>query len=160
MTAVDQVAVGSYAEFVAAKKAFDTEHGFDVDDEQIHPLLKPHQRDLVRWAVRGGRRAIFGAFGIGKTVIELETIRLVTHRTGGPGLVVLPLGVRQEFAHDATMVGIESRFIRRAANWQAAVHSLRSGLRRPHTTSTASTAARCSGVNAIPWWPKHDPKRR
>jgi vacuolar-type H+-ATPase catalytic subunit A/Vma1 len=29
----------------------------------------------VRWAVRGGRRAIFAAFGLGKTVIQLETLR-------------------------------------------------------------------------------------
>lgn len=56
----------AYSEFVAAKCDFTTAYGFDVDDSEIHPLLLPHQRDIVRWAVHGGRRAIFAAFGLGK----------------------------------------------------------------------------------------------
>jgi DNA modification methylase len=104
----------AYEQFVEAKKAFSDSDGFEVTDADIHPILKPHQRDLVRWAVHGGRRAVFGAFGIGKTIIELETVRLITAKVGGPGLVVLPLGVRQEFTHDAQLVDVETRFIRRA----------------------------------------------
>ncbi|XAL85126.1 DNA helicase [Mycolicibacterium phage phi1_186001] len=77
-------------------------------------MLLPHQRDLVRWAVAGGRRAIFAAFGLGKTVMQLEIVRLsLAKHGGGRGLIVMPLGVRIEFAHDANMLGIETRFVRR-----------------------------------------------
>lgn len=103
----------SYQEFIAAKAKLDRSFGHKVADDEIHPILKPHQRDLVRWAVAGGRRAIFAAFGMGKSVIQLETVRLtLAHHGGGRGLIVMPLGVRIEFAHDAKMLGIDVRFIR------------------------------------------------
>jgi SNF2 family DNA or RNA helicase len=63
--------------------------------------LKPHQRDAVRWAVAGGRRALFESFGLGKTLQELEYCRLILKHDGGKALIVLPLGVRQEFKRDA-----------------------------------------------------------
>jgi len=101
-----------YADFLAAKATIATVDGFDVDLDEIHPLLKPHQREIVRWAVRGGRRAIFAAFGIGKTVIQVEALRLTIARADGTALIVCPLGVQQEFAHDAEMLGVELYRIR------------------------------------------------
>ncbi|MEJ7685653.1 MAG: DNA methyltransferase [Variovorax sp.] len=53
------------------------------------------------WAIAGGRRAIFKAFGLGKTFDQIEIVRIVRARAGGMGLIVLPLGVRQEFMRDA-----------------------------------------------------------
>lgn len=102
----------TYEEFVAAKTAVSQEWGVPVEPGEIHPTLKPHQRDIVEWAARGGRRAIFASFGLGKTVIQLEILRLVLQ--GGYGLIVCPLGVRQEFARDARMLGIETTFVRRS----------------------------------------------
>ena len=67
---------------------------------EISTALKPHQRDAVRWACRGGCRALFESFGLGKTVQELEWCRLaIRHGTPAQGawraaLIVLPLGVR------------------------------------------------------------------
>jgi DNA modification methylase len=88
--------------------------GFDVDPEEINPILKPHQRDIVRWAVRGGRRALFEAFGLGKSLQQIEILRLVKSRACGRVLVVCPLGVRQEFKRDGKMVGVDFKFVRRA----------------------------------------------
>lgn len=61
----------------------------------------------------GGRRACFAAFGLGKSVIQLEAVRLTRLKSGGKGLIVIPLGVRQEFLRDARMLGIPVKFIRR-----------------------------------------------
>lgn len=85
-----------YDAFLAAKAQLAEPAGFlDVDPAHVHPLLKPHQRDTVAWAVRGGRRAVFASFGLGKTFIQLEIVRLVLAQLGGGrGLIVLPLGVR------------------------------------------------------------------
>jgi hypothetical protein len=106
----------TYDAFLREKVNFTRVFGFDVDADAIHPILKPHQRDIVRWAVAGGRRAIFAAFGLGKSVIQIETLRLVVDRVGpaGRALIVAPLGVRQEFARDAAMLGVPLRFIRRS----------------------------------------------
>lgn len=105
--------MSDYSEFLEGKVAFGTTYGFPVADSEVHPALFPHQRAIVRWAVEGGRRAIFAAFGLGKSVMQLETLRLVLAREGGKALVICPLGVRIEFAADAGMLGMETRFVRR-----------------------------------------------
>lgn len=106
--------VKEYHAFLQKKVALASATGFDVADSEIHPILKPHQRAGVRWAVQGGRRALFEAFGLGKTVQQLETVRLTLLKAGGgKGLIVMPLGVRQEFMKDAKeMLGLDVKFIR------------------------------------------------
>ena len=103
----------SYGEFVAAKLTISAHSGFVVDEKDLHPMLKPHQRDIVRWAVHGGRRAIFAAFGLGKSFMQLEIMRLIGKHEGGRQLIIMPLGVRQEFKVDAAKLGIPLTFVRR-----------------------------------------------
>ena len=111
----------TYAEFLAAKTRIAPPAGFVVGADEVHPLLMPHQAAIVRWAVRGGRRAIFAAFGLGKSVMQLDVLRLILERIpGGRGLIVCPLGVRQEFARDAAMLGVAVRFVRTTAEVEAA----------------------------------------
>jgi hypothetical protein len=114
----------AYRAFIAAKPKLSTDCGFQVSPHEVHPLLKPHQNDIVRWAVHGGRRAIFARFGLGKTLIQLETLRLILEKVATllpipKGLIVLPLGVRQEFKRDAEKVGIPVRFIRSIAETES-----------------------------------------
>lgn len=105
----------SYTDFLRAKVKLAEQFGFDVPDEAVNPVLKPHQRAMVRWLVRMGRAACFAAFGLGKSVIQLEVLRIILACLGGKGmgLIVIPLGVRQEFMRDAEMLGIKVKFIRR-----------------------------------------------
>ncbi|MBD8019356.1 DNA methylase N-4 [Brevibacterium sp. Re57] len=105
----------SYEEFLRRKVAVSAQHGFRVELDDLHPALKEHQRLMVQWALAGGRRAIFAAFGMGKSIMQLEALRQIREREGGPVLVVCPLGVRIEFAADAGKVDVETRFIRRSA---------------------------------------------
>lgn len=91
----------TYNEFLRTKIEVAPVSGFTVADSELSPALKPHQRDAVKWAVAGGRRALFESFGLGKTLQELEYCRLVLKHEGGRALIVLPLGVRQEFKRDA-----------------------------------------------------------
>lgn len=93
-----------YRQFLERKVRMAQQAGIEIADDEINPLLKPHQRQLVKWGVKGGRRAIFAAFGLGKTLIELEICRILTGRYGGRGLIILPLGVRQEFRKDARLL--------------------------------------------------------
>ena len=104
----------SYADFLRQKIRLADFAGFDVAEEEISPILKPHQRAIVRWAVRGGNRAIFAAFGLGKSVMQIEALRLIHARAGGKVLICAPLGVRQEFRRDGNMLGVQFKFIRTA----------------------------------------------
>lgn len=91
----------TYLEFLRSKIVLAKESGFELDPGEVNPGLKPHQRDAVVWALRGGRRALFESFGLGKTVQEIEFCHQAVRHDGGMALIVLPLGVRQEFARDA-----------------------------------------------------------
>jgi DNA modification methylase len=115
------IEIQSYEEFLRRKMPLPDSFGFPCEPSEVNPYLKPHQRDIVAWAARGGRRGIFTAFGLGKTLIQLETVRLALEKafsqTGRNerlrGLIVMPLGVRQEFMRDAAKIGTEVTFIRR-----------------------------------------------
>ena len=98
----------TYREFLESKIDLATDSGFVVDRSKINPALKPHQADAVAWALKGGRRALFEAFGLGKTIQEIEFCYLAAEHTGGRALIVLPLGVKQEFTRDAVeLLGYE-----------------------------------------------------
>lgn len=94
----------NYDEFLHTKVQVAPVSGFEVQPEKLSACLKPHQRDAVIWALKGGRRALFESFGLGKTVQELEWCRLVAEHENGQVLIVLPLGVRQEFTRDAAQL--------------------------------------------------------
>ena len=91
----------TYREFLEQKIDVAPLSGLDVAEEELNPVLKPHQRVSVLWALRGGRRALFARFGLGKTAMQLEWCRLVQKHAGGKALIVLPLNVKREFVDDA-----------------------------------------------------------
>lgn len=94
----------TYEEFLNTKVELAVDTGFEVDTGIINDNLLPHQKDAVAWALKGGRRALFESFGLGKTVQELEFCYQAIKHEGGNALIILPLGVRQEFKRDAVQV--------------------------------------------------------
>jgi hypothetical protein len=91
----------NYTDFLKSKVRLANHDGFDIDLSEVSPLIKKHNRLMVQWLVRGGRRACFARFGLHKTVTQLEAVRCTLKRTGGRGLIVCPLNVRAEFINDA-----------------------------------------------------------
>ena len=109
--------LSDYHEFLRAKIKLARSLGFDVPLDQINPGLKPHTRDIVRWALKGGQRAIFASFGLHKTSTNLEVMRQIGIHRPCLRLIVLPLGVRQEFVREAAKrftgeYAIDLKFIR------------------------------------------------
>ncbi len=102
-----------YLNFLRGKIRLAQFAGFEIDESEINPILKQHQKRIVQWAVQGGNRAIFASFGLGKSVMQIEVTRLIQNRAGGKVLIVCPLGVRQEFKRDGAMLGAHFEFIRR-----------------------------------------------
>nr|WP_235886046.1 DNA methyltransferase [Paenibacillus cymbidii] len=98
-----------YLDFLKSKIVVAKESGFDVSPDEVNPIMKPHARDAVVWAIKGGRRGLFESFGLGKTSQQLEFCRIVVKHKGGKALIVLPLGVKQEFIRDAVeLLGMEA----------------------------------------------------
>ena len=112
-------AIPSYEEFLRAKIPVTVQGEDSAETFSDDPDLKPHQNVAVRWMVEGGRRALFAAFGLGKTRIQLRAVKTVIDLHGGRGLIVIPLGVRQEFTRDAATMGIPVKFIRSVAEADA-----------------------------------------
>lgn len=94
----------NYLDFLKSKIEIATDSGFEIEPSQLNKALKPHQKDAVAWALKGGRRALFESFGLGKTVQEIEFCYQAAKHCGGRALIVLPLGVKQEFTRDAVEV--------------------------------------------------------
>lgn len=108
----------AYRSFLEGKVQLGNSFGFDVPLEEINPNLKPHTRAIVKWALRGGRRAIFAAFGLHKTATQIEIMRqLGRHRPGEIRLITMPLGMRTEFPREVATrfrddYHVDLRFIR------------------------------------------------
>lgn len=90
----------NYKEFLKSKVVIAENYGFNVDIDGLNPLLKPHNKDVVKWAIDGGRRAIFLNFGLHKTFTQLEIAKQIIDKTGKPFLIVCPLAVAGEFKRD------------------------------------------------------------
>ena len=98
----------NYAEFLTAKMSLPDERG--VDPGELSPQLMPHQRDLVRWALRKGRAAIFADTGLGKTLMQLEWARRISEH--GRVLVLAPLAVASQTVAEGRRFGIDCEYAR------------------------------------------------
>ncbi|SMC64054.1 DNA methyltransferase [Sporomusa malonica] len=116
----------AYHDFLLSKIALATDAGFEISPDEVNPIAKPHQRDSIVWAIKGGKRALFQSFGLGKSLQQLEWCRLVIKHKGGKALIVLPLGVKQEFTRDAVeLLGMEKpEYCRNMAEVYAAASSI------------------------------------
>lgn len=96
-----------YEDFLSNKVLIAENYGFECSRDALNSILMDHQKDIVHWALSGGRRACFASFGLGKTVMQLEIAMQVIKYTEKPFLIGLPLGVIGEFKKDARLLGSE-----------------------------------------------------
>lgn len=110
---------GEYEEFLQGKSVVAPTSGFELELELINPKLRGpefgFQADVVRWALRGGRRAIWADTGLGKTGMQLEWAFWVCSHCGPESMVLIlaPLGVvGQTHAAGLEKFGIASTIVR------------------------------------------------
>lgn len=94
-----------YTEFLKSKVIISEDFGFEIDYNDLNQWLKPHCKDIVQWALKGGRRAIFASFGLHKTSMQLELANQCITKTGKPFIIVCPLAVANEFKQDNASMG-------------------------------------------------------
>lgn len=89
-----------YNDFLKSKVVIAEKFGLNTENLKLTEKLFPHQQDIVRFCLEGGRRAIFASFGLGKTFMQLEIAKQLIQQTNKPFLIVCPLGVSGEFKRD------------------------------------------------------------
>lgn len=105
----------NYREFVANKLSRTGAEGIQKIPA-LHERHFPFQADLVKWALRRGKAAIFANTGLGKTGMELDWARIISSESGKPVLILAPLAVAQQTVREAASMGIAATLCRDDAN--------------------------------------------
>jgi hypothetical protein len=95
-----------YAAFLEAKVGGHPDAGFRVDVDELPSFLFVWQAEIVQWALRKGRCAIFADTGLGKTGMQLAWAHAVAKRTQGRVLILAPLAVSAQTAREADRWGL------------------------------------------------------
>ena len=98
----------TYRDFLNNKKYKINPVGKDIQVNSINKKLFPFQKDIVKWAVKKGRCAVFLDTGLGKTFIQLEWARILGKRA----LVIAPLSVARQTVREGKKIDIEVKYIR------------------------------------------------
>lgn len=93
-----------YKAFLESKTHKVDPAGFEAGP--ANPMLYPFQRDIVRWAVKLGRAAIFADCGLGKSFMQIEWARQIQAQAGGSVLIVAPLAVAAQTIAEAAKLGV------------------------------------------------------
>jgi DNA modification methylase/superfamily II DNA or RNA helicase len=104
--------------FINSKKMKAQFYGKTVKPESVHALLKDFQRDVVVWAVRKGRAAMFLDTGLGKTYCQLEWARL----TGENTLIIAPLSVARQTLRMAKDIDIDIKYVRHQSECEGQIN--------------------------------------
>ena len=100
----------AYARFLAQKAIDDPMTGL-TDIPDLPACLFPFQHDIVTWALRRGRAALFAGTGLGKSLMELSWAQAVHQSTGKDILHLAPLAVSNQMAREADKFGIAAKVV-------------------------------------------------
>lgn len=106
--------MNDYDALIAKKRKVTANYGFEP--LPITAPLFPWQRQIVEWAVRKGRCALFEDCGLGKTAQQLEWAYQVCQHTGGSVLVLTPLAVARQTQLEAVKFGIPACIAKEASD--------------------------------------------
>ena len=87
-----------YDEFISSKSKTFENMGIDINRNTLNPNMFEFQKDIVRWALKKGRAAIFAECGLGKTLMQLSWADEIHKHTGGKILILAPLAVAPQTA--------------------------------------------------------------
>ena len=95
-----------YDEFINSKSKTFENMGIDVDRNSLNSNMFEFQKDIVRWALKKGRAAIFAECGLGKTLMQLSWADEIHKHTGGKILILAPLAVAPQTKEEGEKFGI------------------------------------------------------
>ncbi len=95
----------SYKEFLESKTLNDIPSGFEP--RAINDMLFDFQADIVKWAIKRGRAAVFADCGLGKTPMQLDWAKHVYDQIGRDILIVAPLAVSRQTKREGKKFGVQ-----------------------------------------------------
>ena len=101
--------MSAYTDFLARKAIMDPATG--IEPGVLPAVLFPFQADIVRWALRRGRSALFAGTGLGKSLMELAWAEQVHRQTGRDILHLAPLAVSAQMQREADKFGIDAHLV-------------------------------------------------
>lgn len=99
----------AYEEFLENKIKVAERAGVQIDRTLLHPSGKPHQNDIIEWALARGNGLIAADCGMGKSHMAIECFRLLHQLIGGKYLIVTELGASETFTHPDPEIGEAAR---------------------------------------------------
>jgi hypothetical protein len=104
----------NYLDFIEKKKLFVQPAGFETSG--IHDLLFLFQRDIVRWALKKGKAAIFAGTGLGKTLMQAEWAKQVQAYTNRNVLILAPLAVASQTVREGLKIDLNINLARQQSD--------------------------------------------
>ena len=106
--------MGNYKDLIAKKAMQSIDSGFII--ETLNPLMFDFQSDIVKWALRKGKAAIFADCGLGKTLMQLEWASQVYNYTCENVFIVAPLAVTKQTKSEGEKFNIHVNICRKQAD--------------------------------------------
>lgn len=101
--------IDDYQEFLSSKAPMVEASG--IEPKPVNPILFDWQADVVRWALKRGRAALFEDCGLGKTFQQVEWARqIVDAGRIRRVLIVAPLSVSTQTINEAAKLDVEVQY--------------------------------------------------
>lgn len=101
-----------YNEFLKTKEYSYDNTGFDISITELNQNLFDFQKEVVRWALKKGRCALFLDTGLGKSLCQLEFANQVCKHENGKALIIAPLAVSKQTKREGERFGIDVNICR------------------------------------------------
>jgi len=95
----------NYIKFIENKRINNVESGFEPTITCVE--LFDYQKDIVTWACRRGKAAIFADTGLGKTLMQISWADQVNKKTNDPVLILAPLAVKEQTIKEGIKFGFD-----------------------------------------------------
>lgn len=112
----------TYEEFLKSKQIAVPQSGFEKPRENMNDMLFEWQKDIVYWALKKGRAALFEDCGLGKTIQQLEWAQSVSDYTEKPVLIVAPLAVAEQTKREGEKFGYSVTVCRKQADVEPGIN--------------------------------------
>lgn len=96
-----------YTSFLNGKRSQHKSCGFRVEKDELNEHLFDWQKDIVQWAIKKGRAALFEDCGLGKTIQQIEWGYQIHKKENKPILILAPLAVAEQTVLEGKKFGID-----------------------------------------------------
>lgn len=112
----------NYNEFLQKKAVSIPCCGFSIEKSDLNPKMFEWQKDIVVWALKKGKAALFEDCGLGKTLQQLEWCKQISAHTDKPTIILAPLAVSRQTKREGIKFGYEVNICRSQDDVRAGIN--------------------------------------